>query len=201
VIVEDCYAALLWVGKSLGELGINPDCLMVAGFLAGGGLAASTALMCRDRAGPRVCAQLLMLLMLDDRSHTVSSKQFWSHGTFTGGLAAMSWSCVLGAQAGGGDISYHVVAGRATVRDLADLPEAYIEVGANKPFRDDAVAYALKLWKAGSQAELHIWAGGPHCFEMYQPTANIPKAAKKTREAWTTKVLQRSKEKREDGTS
>ena len=193
VLVEDCYAALAWVGENLDELGIDPDRLALAGFSAGGGLAASTALMARDRGGPRLCAQLLMLPMLDDRNDTVSSKQFWSHGTFTGGLNALSWSCVLGDRVGRDDVSHYVVAGRATARDLVNLPEAYIEVGANEPFRDDAVAYASKLWEAGSQAELHVWPGGPHCFEIYRPEADVSKSANKTRMAWMAKVLRKSK--------
>ncbi|NBE97397.1 alpha/beta hydrolase, partial [Nonomuraea sp. K271] len=47
--VEDCYAGLAWTAKSAGELGIDPDRLAVGGASAGGGLAAGTVLLARDR--------------------------------------------------------------------------------------------------------------------------------------------------------
>ncbi len=64
--VEECYAGLKWVGENLGELGINPNKLMIAGQSAGGGLAAGVALLARDKGGPALCAQLLICPMLDD---------------------------------------------------------------------------------------------------------------------------------------
>jgi acetyl esterase/lipase len=62
------------------------------------------------------------------------------------------------------DVSIYAAANRAT--DLRGLPPAFIDVGSNEPFRDPAVEYASKLWAAGVQAELHIWAGGFHGFEV-----------------------------------
>ncbi|KAK1675878.1 alpha/beta hydrolase fold-domain-containing protein [Colletotrichum godetiae] len=70
VLVEDCYAALLWVSGHSSKLGLDKKCLMVAGVSAGGGLAAGTALLARDRKGPAACAQLLLCPMLNDRLNT-----------------------------------------------------------------------------------------------------------------------------------
>lgn len=50
--VEDCYAALVWTAEHAAELGIDPDRLIIAGGSAGGGLAAGTTLLARDRSGP-----------------------------------------------------------------------------------------------------------------------------------------------------
>ncbi|GAB3487106.1 hypothetical protein GCM10027440_32500 [Nocardiopsis coralliicola] len=47
--VEDCYAGLVWTAGNASELGIDPDRLIIAGGSAGGGLAAGTALLARDR--------------------------------------------------------------------------------------------------------------------------------------------------------
>ncbi len=49
---------------------------MVGGSSAGGGLAASTVLLCRDRQGPEVCAQCLICPAIDDRLVTASSLQY-----------------------------------------------------------------------------------------------------------------------------
>jgi acetyl esterase/lipase len=70
--VEDCYAGLLWTGEHCGELGIDPSRLIIAGSSAGGGLAAGTALMARDRGGPPLSHQILMCPMLDDRCITLT---------------------------------------------------------------------------------------------------------------------------------
>jgi acetyl esterase/lipase len=66
--VEDCYAGLLWTVEHADELGIDRDRVVVAGGSAGGGLAAATALLARDRGGPRLAGQLLAYPMLDDRN-------------------------------------------------------------------------------------------------------------------------------------
>jgi acetyl esterase/lipase len=71
--LEDCYAALTWVGDNLAELGINPAKLMIAGGSASAGLAAGVALYTRDHGGPQLCAQLLQAPMIDDRLESVSS--------------------------------------------------------------------------------------------------------------------------------
>ena len=50
--IEDCYTGPKWVGESLAELQIDPERLMMSDMSAGGGPAASLALLVRDRGGP-----------------------------------------------------------------------------------------------------------------------------------------------------
>ena len=65
--LDDCYAALLWLCDSAGELGVDPARIAVAGASAGGGLAAVLAQRAHDTGSP-VCFQLLAYPMLDDRT-------------------------------------------------------------------------------------------------------------------------------------
>lgn len=187
---EDCYATLKWVGSHLEELGIDPERLLLAGASAGGGLAAATALMARDRGdGPKLCAQLLVCPMLDDRCNSLSSRQFDSgpRGYYTQ-WGRYAWRCVLGDAAGKEDgVSYYAAAARA--EDLSGLPPAYIDAGSAEPFRDEAVAYAQKLWECGVQADLHIWSGGSHGFELFEAPTWIGGEAKRTRRAWLQRKL------------
>jgi acetyl esterase/lipase len=71
--LNDAYAALRWVTSSAAvKLGIDPSRIGVLGESAGGGLAASLALVARDRGGPRLIAQFLDAPTVDDRLATHS---------------------------------------------------------------------------------------------------------------------------------
>lgn len=80
--VEDCYAGLVWMAKNAAELGIDPERLLIAGVSGGGGLAAGTALLARDRAFPRLSNQVLICPMLDDRFETHSSRMVNREGVW-----------------------------------------------------------------------------------------------------------------------
>ena len=51
-LVEDCYAGLVWTAEHAEQIGFDAAQLVVAGTSAGGGLAAGTTLLARDRAAP-----------------------------------------------------------------------------------------------------------------------------------------------------
>jgi acetyl esterase/lipase len=186
--VEDCYAGLVWTGEHAAELGIDPDRLIIAGASAGGGLAAGTALLARDRRGPALAAQLLICPMLDDRDASVSTTQIDGVGVWDRNSNLLGWSALLGDRRGTDDVSVYAAPARAT--DLAGLPPAYIDCGSAEVFRDEDVAYATALWAAGVQAELHVWAGGFHGFDMMAPQAAVSQAAVATRRGWLARALQ-----------
>lgn len=185
--VEDCYAGLVWTADDSEELGIDPGRLMVAGASAGGGLAAGTALLARDRQGPALCAQLLMCPMLDDRDSTVSTVQFDGAGTWSRGSNATGWTALLGERRGSENVSIYAAPARAA--DVAGLPPTYIDCGSAEVFRDEDVAYATSIWSAGGQAELHVWAGGFHGFDVFAPDSRVSSQAVATRNNWIARVL------------
>ena len=185
--VEDCYAGLKWVGQNTSELGINPEKIMVAGHSAGGGLAAGTALLVRDRGGPKICAQCLIYPMIDDRMITASSQQYMEEGIWNGEDNIAAWDWLLNGKRGAKDVSIYAAPARAT--DLSGLPTAWIDVGAAELFRDENVAYASKLWACGVQAELHVWEGAWHGFDIMAPQAKVSKVALETRFAWIKRVF------------
>ncbi|KAI3531130.1 alpha/beta hydrolase fold-3 domain-containing protein [Colletotrichum filicis] len=102
VVSDDCFAALKWVQASAGVLGINAARILVAGQLAGSGLAAGLALRARDVGlNPLVHAQMLPCPMLDDRCDSISCAQFddgvepWDRTK-----NAAAWAIALGERAG-----------------------------------------------------------------------------------------------------
>lgn len=185
--VEDCYAGLLWTAAHAEELGIDPDRLIIAGASAGGGLAAGTALLARDRSGPTLAGQVLIYPMLDDRDATVSAAQIDGIGVWDRGSNVTGWTALLGDRVGTDDVSIYASPARAT--DLAGLPPAFIDCGSAEVFRDEDVAYATALWHAGVQAELHVWPGGFHGFDMFAPHAELARAMTAARNAWVGRLL------------
>jgi acetyl esterase/lipase len=185
--VEDCYAGLAWMAAHATELGIDPSRILVMGGSAGGGLAAGTALLARDRNGPELAGQLLMCPMLDDRDETVSTRQIDGVGVWDRASNVTGWTALLGDRKGGPNVSIYAAPARAT--DLSGLPRAYLDCGSMEVFRDEAVGYATRLWASGVQAELHVWAGGFHGFEAFAPHAAISRAAVAARESWLDRVL------------
>jgi acetyl esterase/lipase len=185
--VEDCYAALCWLAHQATELGVDPTRLVVAGGSAGGGLAAGLALLARDRGGPPLAAQLLICPMIDDRAVTGSSTELDGEGIWDRTSNATGWTALLGDEAGGPNVSPYAAPARA--ESLADLPPAFIDAGSVETFRDEAVEYATRLWQAGGQAELHIWAGGFHGFDSMVPGAALSRAARAARENWLRRLF------------
>ena len=184
---EDCYAALEWVAASAERLGVRRDRLMVAGASSGGGLAAGMALAARDRGGPRLCGQVLDYPMLDDRGLTPSTGQFDGVGVWDRISNETGWTALLGDARGGPDVSPYAAPARGT--DLSGLPPAFLDVGAAEIFRDETIAYADRLWAAGGDAEMHVWAGGFHAFDIFAPHTAVARGMVRTRDAWVEKIL------------
>ncbi len=185
--VRDCYAGLVWTAEHAEELGIDPDRLIVAGASAGGGLAAGTALLARDEGGPALAGQVLIYPMLDDRDQTVSTVQIDGVGVWDRNSNITGWSALLGDRRGTDDVSVYAAPARAT--DLSGVPPAFIDCGSAEVFRDEDVAYATALWHAGVQAELHVWPGGFHGFDMMAPHTVLAKAMRAARDSWVARTL------------
>jgi len=158
--LEDCHAALRWTAREAGALGVDADRIAVAGQSAGGGLAAATALLARDRGGPKLCYQLLEIPELDDRLETPSMRDFTDTPLWNRPNAVWSWRHYLGTDGGGDDVSPYAAPARA--KDLSGLPPAYVSTMEYDPLRDEGILYALRMMQAGVSVELHSYAGTFH---------------------------------------
>ncbi|MGP3957059.1 alpha/beta hydrolase [Nonomuraea sp. 3N208] len=177
--VEDCYAGLVWTAKAAGELGIDPARIAVGGASAGGGLAAATVLLARDRGGPDVAFQLLVCPMLDDRNITPSSHEFADAIVWDRSANLFGWTALLGDRVGADDVPPYAAPARAT--DLSGLPPAFIDVGELEVFRDEDLDYALRLSQAGVSTEFHLYPGAFHGFDGMVPDAELSKRARAAR--------------------
>ncbi|WP_112470383.1 alpha/beta hydrolase [Streptomyces triticisoli] len=187
--VEDVYTGLLWTAEHAGELGGDPERIVIAGASAGGGLTAALALLLRDRGGPRPIGQMLMYPMLDDRNDTLSAHQMAGVGLWDRTANETAWTALLGDRRGGPGVSPYAAPARAA--DLSGLPPAFLDVGSAETFRDEVVTYASRIWQAGGVAELHVWPGGFHGFDALAPEAALSRAAHTAQLNWLRRLLGR----------
>jgi acetyl esterase len=167
--VEDCYAALQWVAKNAGELGIDPERIGIGGESAGGGLTAGTVLMARDRGGPDLCFQLLGIPELDDRLDTESMRDYVDTPLWNRPNAIYSWTAYLGTEPGGDDVSPYAAPARAT--DLSGLPPAFVTTCQYDPLRDEGIEYARRLAHAGVPTELRQYPATFHGSSLVEGAA------------------------------
>ena len=139
--------------------GWPPTRIAIAGQSAGGGLAAATALLARDRGGPPLRFQLLEIPELDDRVDTPSMLAFVDTPLWNRPNAVWSWRHYLGPDHRG-EVSPYAAPARA--EDLRGLPPAFVSTMEFDPLRDEGIDYAQRLMQAGVSVELHNYPGTFH---------------------------------------
>jgi acetyl esterase len=168
--LTDCYRALHFLWNESGVLEFNRDAIAVGGSSAGANLAAAVALLARDRMGPAIRFQMLLVPALDDRLDTPSARQFTDVPDFARPEAEIMWRWYLGEDPH--DVSPYAAPARA--KDLSALPAAYILCAGLDPLRDEGLQYAHRLIEAGVAVELHLVSTIPHGFASI-PSATVSK--------------------------
>lgn len=149
---EDAYSVLKWTLRNRVRLQWKSERLITAGIEAGGNLAAVSALMARDRGGPVLAAQFLIMPMLDPGLTSCSMRSV----TGQDGAARAADACAVG---------YRGYLPRALDRThpyacplqssrLKGLPPALILSAEDDPLRDEAEQYGAKLAAAGVRTTL-----------------------------------------------
>jgi acetyl esterase len=158
--LDDCYDALLWAVDHAGDLGIDPSRLAVAGDSAGGNLAAAVAIRARDESGPALAHQLLIYPVTDadfDRPSYVTN----GGGDYFLTTTMMQWYWAHYVD----DVAApHPHAAVLQHENLSGLPPATVLVAQYDPLRDEGIAYAEALAKAGVAVETEEAAGMIHGF-------------------------------------
>jgi acetyl esterase/lipase len=118
----------------------------------------------------------------------VSSHQFEGVGVWDRTSNDTGWDALLGQRRGTGDVGIYAAPARAT--DLSRLAPTFVDVGSAEVFRDEAVAYATTMWAGGGVAELHVWPGGFHGYDLMAPHALLSQATRASRTAWVRRLLE-----------
>ena len=172
-MAEDVLSAVIWLREHSPYLDVDPRRIAVMGDSGGGGPTAGAAILARDR-GIRLAKQVLVYPMLDDRNTTPGpipeALLTWGYDNNYSG-----WVTLLGDEIGTDTVS--PVSAPARLARFNGLPPTYIEVGDLDIFRDESIAYAGGLARAGVPVELHVHPGAPHGFERFVPDANVARRA------------------------
>lgn len=172
--LTDCYQALLWMRVQAEGLGVRSDQLFVGGNSAGGGLCVALCLMARDRDDVRLAFQMPLYPMLDDRMITPSSRDN-DAPVWDSTANALAWKLYLGPLYQSEQVPAYAAPARA--RDVSGLPPAYSFVGDIEPFYDETRMYMERLRRAWIAAELDVYPGCFHGFNVGFPKAPISRRA------------------------
>ncbi len=150
--VEDAHAILNEAVARRASLGWKGRHLFVGGVEAGGNLAAVSAMVCRDRQGPKLSGQILVMPMLDTSLQGGSVRQAANQPEQRALVAALerSYRSYLPHPAD----RQHPYASPLQARRLGHLAPALILHTAGDPLFDEGQAYADKLSLAGNEVEL-----------------------------------------------
>jgi len=144
--VEDAHAVLMWAKKNKVKLGWSGKQMIVAGIEAGANLAAVCTLMSRDRGGPELAGQILIMPMLDPGLTTCSMRAM--PAVEQAEVADACAAAYRGYLPNAADRT-HPYASPLQSSRLKNLPPALILSAEDDPLRDEAEQYGAKLIACG----------------------------------------------------
>ena len=158
---DDCEAAALWLAKH-AQAEFGSDRLLIGGESAGANLSVVTLLRLRDRHLLRPFQAANLVYGVYDASLTPSARRC-PEDMLVLNRTAIEWfydQYVPAERRRESDVS-------PLYADLAGLPSALFTVGTLDPLLDDSLFMATRWVAAGNVAELAIYPGGVHGFNLF----------------------------------
>jgi acetyl esterase/lipase len=170
--LDQSYAALQWVAEHAAEIGADGTRIAVAGNSVGGNMTAALTLMAKDRKGPKISYQVLLIPATDASVDTESYLKFANDRFLARAFMKYGWD-LYAPDAKTKDNPY-VSPLRATLDQLKDLPPALVITAENDPLRDEGEAYARKLKEAGVVVNAVRYNGTIHDFVLLNGLRHVP---------------------------
>ncbi|TCO42370.1 acetyl esterase/lipase [Kribbella antiqua] len=167
VAIEQGYATAQWITKEGSTEGLDATRLAVAGDSVGGNMTAALALLAKQRGDVTFVHQSMYYPVTNAGQDTDSYREFAEGPFLTAKGMAWFWDCYLPDQAKRSEITASPL--RASIDQLAGLPEAFLIVDENDVLRDEGEAYARKLTEAGVRTTSVRYNGIIHDFMMLNP--------------------------------
>lgn len=162
--LDQSYAVLKWVASHAEEFGADGSRIAVAGNSVGGNMTAALTLMAKDRSGPKISYQVLMIPATDASVDTQSYHEFGTGRFLARAFMKYGWD-LYAPDAALRDNPY-VSPLRASLQELRGLPPALVITSENDPLRDEGEAYARKLKEAGVSVIATRYNGMIHDFVL-----------------------------------
>lgn len=164
VAIEENYAVAKWVAEHGAEKNLDGTRLAVGGDSVGGNMAAALTLMAKERKGPALAAQLLFYPVTDASFDTASYRQFATGYFLRRDAMQWFWNQYTTHPKERAQITASPL--RASLQQLAGLPQALVITGEADVLRDEGEAYANKLRAAGVPVTAVRYQGITHDFVM-----------------------------------
>ncbi|WP_426610391.1 alpha/beta hydrolase [Bradyrhizobium sp. McL0616] len=170
--LEESYAALKWVAEYAHEFGAAGTRIAIAGNSVGGNMTAALALMAKDRNGPKISYQVLLIPATDASVDTESYHAYGTDRFLTRAFMKYGWD-LYAPDAKTRDNPY-VSPLRASTSELKGLPPALVITAENCPLRDEGEAYARKMKEAGVTVDAVRYNGTIHDFVLLNALRQVP---------------------------
>jgi acetyl esterase/lipase len=167
VAIEQGYAAARWIVAKGSSEGLDPKRLVVAGDSVGGNMAAALTILAKQRGDVTFLHQSLYYPVTDAAQDTDSYKEFADGPFLTAKNMAWFWDAYAPEKNKRLEITASPL--RASLKDLAGLPPAFVIVDENDVLRDEGEAYARRLIEAGVATTIVRYDAILHDFMMLNP--------------------------------
>ena len=170
---DDCEAAAAWLAKN-AKAEFGTDVLTIGGESAGATLAAATLVRMRDRHGFTGFRRAILSYGNYDSSMTPSQLLAPPKGLLVGRTNIEKFADAYAPDANmrrNPDLS-------PLYADLKNLPPALFSVGTLDPLLDDTLFLHARWIAAGNEAELAIYPGAPHAFNLFPMPLGAPANAR-----------------------
>jgi acetyl esterase len=167
VAIEQAYATARWITQNGRSEGLDSSRIAIAGDSVGGNMTAALAILAKQRGDVTFVHQSLYYPVTDAGQDTGSYREFADGPHLTAQAMAWFWDAYLPEKDKRDEITASPL--RASLEELAGLPETFLIVDENDVLRDEGEAYARRLTQAGVRTTSARYNGTLHDFMMLNP--------------------------------
>jgi len=170
--INEIYAATKWVAENGASINVDGTRLGVVGNSVGGNMTGVTALMAKEKKGPKIAVQVLMWPVANATFAEESYGKYGADRFLTTPLMKWMWdqyTTDLEARK-----EPHASLVNAPIESLKGLPPALIQVAENDILRDEGEEYGRHLEAAGVTVTTIRYGGMIHDWGMLNGLAGEP---------------------------
>jgi acetyl esterase/lipase len=166
VAIEQAYATARWIVAEGHSHGLDASRMAVAGDSVGGNMTAALAILAKQRGDVAFVHQSMYYPVTDGAQDSDTYVEFADGPFLTAKAMAWFWDAYCPEEKRSETTASPL---RASLEELAGLPEAFLIVDENDVLRDEGEAYARKLIEAGVRVTSVRFNGAIHDFMMLNP--------------------------------